>query len=266
MAGNPLSGLLGGSGSSAPKDKWSDLDQHQKASIFGQASDIYLQWLGRQPTMKEAEAWYSAGQSAYGLQTALIMSKEFLHTGIYRQYQRKYAFAIEQFFGAGFKLKPKMIQSFTAHGYDTTDIQAWIYRHPKVYMQSNDYKDRVSQFYDIYQQSFGVDPAARIAGQEDVRQRVDTNKKRPGVQGHSFNTVTIHPDDPLLKHAQQAALHFATPGQYQSWLHSTQAYQAHAQAQVQGQQSDAGLQLDQNGRPVQQGLGGGNRSRADIPV
>jgi len=207
---NPLAGLFGDGGRTDMN--WGNLTPHERRVAWGQINDVYMQILGRQATVAEARKYYDQGLSNYALGQQLMMSKEFVHTETFAQLKRGYAYELQQFVGAGFKLTNKLAQSFAAHNYTTTDLQAWVYAHPHVYVRSNDFKSRVAQMKDVYQSVFGIDPyAAGNNGMHDVdiRKRVDTNKKQPGIQGHTFNTVTVQrPDDPLLHHIHQAALHF----------------------------------------------------------
>lgn len=267
---NPLPGILSGGTSGRTDMTWANLTSHERAVAWGQINDVFMQILGRSATQADAQKYYNMGISNYALGQQLMMTKEFTHTQIFAQLQRGYAYALQQFVGGGFKLSTKLAQSFAAHNYTTTDLQAWVYAHPHVYVHSNDYQTRVSQMRDVYQSVFGIDPyAAGNLGNHpvDVQQRVDTNKKQPGIQGHAFNTVTVQrPNDPLLAHIQQAALHFQTPDQYKAFLMQTPVYRQQALARVAPTNpADAGLTLDSRGRPVQQGLGGMNRSGADIP-
>ncbi len=248
---NPLSGLLAGSSGGGPTNMvWDNLTGHEKATAWGSINDIFVQILGRQATLAEAKKYYNEGISNYALGQQLMMSKEFTHTALFNQLKRSYHYELAQFLGTPYKLKDKLVQSFAAHNYTTTDIQAWVYAHKNVYMQSNDYKTRVAQMKDVYSQVFGVDPYAQAP---DTHHKVwtDTNKKKPGFQGG----FQVEFDNPLLHHVQQAALHFQTPDQYRAYLQGTPLYKRQVLNQVDAQkQPDAGLSLTPAGRPVQRAL------------
>ncbi len=269
MASNPLSGILsgsaGGSGSGGRMNMtWGNLTGHERSVAWGQVNDVFMQILGRQATMAEAQKAYDTGISNYALGQRLMMSKEFTHTANFAQLRRSYAYELQQFVGANFKLTNKLAQSFAAHNYSTTDLQAWVYAHPHVYVHSNDFQSRVSQMKDVYSSVFGLDPALGDYGQHQVRARVDTNKKVPGVQGNKFVMQNVA-NDPLLGHIQQAALHFQTPDQYRAWLMNTAQYKQHAMTAVKpNAPADAGLTLNAQGRPVQQALAGRNPAAPDV--
>jgi hypothetical protein len=249
---NPLSGILSGGTTGRLNMTWENLTGHERAVAWGQINDVFEQILGRQATKADAKKFYNMGISNYALGQQLMMSKEFRHTSIFAQLQRGYQYELAQFVGGSFKLSPKLAQSFAAHNYSTTDIQAWVYRHPHIYTRSNDFQTRVSQMKDVYGQVMGVDP---YAGAPTVGKRIDTNKKKKGIQGNEYVNV----QDPLLAHLHQAALHFQTPDQYKAWLMSSSAYKNKVRSSIAApsSQPDAGLTLDSRGRPIQQGLADG---------
>lgn len=262
-AANPLAGLLtGGSSGANTAGNWNTLSEHERRSAWGSINDVFQQILGRSASMAEAKKYYVMGISSYALGQQLMMSKEFVHTSVFAQLKRGYAYELQQFVGGGFKLGNKQVQAFAAHNYTTTDVQAWVYAHPHIYVHSNDYKTRVQQMKDVYQQVFGIDPYA-AGNTGSTRQQVDTNKQRAGIQGHQFQNI---PNDPLLHHISHAALHFQTPDQYRSFLMNTDAYKVQARSKLAaGQAADAGLTLNSQGRPIQQGLSGiGHQQQADV--
>jgi len=249
-AANPLAGLFNTSTQSTAGD-WNTLSEHEKKAAWGGINDVFMQILGRPASMAEAQKYYSSGISNYALGQQLMMSKEFTHTGIFHQLQRGYAYELQQFVGGNFKLSTKQAQSFAAHNYTTTDIQAWVYAHPHIYVHSNDFQTRVGQMRDVYQQVFGIDPyASGNLGTHKVQ--IDTNAKKPGIQGHQFGEQA---NDPLLAHIHQAALHFQTTDQYKAWLMNTPLYKSQAVAKLApGAVADASLTLDSRSRPIQPGL------------
>ena len=229
---------------------WGNLTNHERNVAWGQINDIYEQILGRKATVAEAKKYYNMGISNYALGQTLMETKEFTHTAIFNQLRSGYAYELAQFMGGGFKLSTKLAQSFAVHNYSTTDIQAYIYRHPHLYVRSNDFQTRASQMRDVYGQVFGVDPYAQAGG---VGKRVDTNKKKPGIQGNKVVDV----QNPLLAHIHQAALNFQTPDQYKAFLMNTAAYKNKVRTSINPASStpDAGLTLNSQGRPIQQGMG-----------
>lgn len=235
---------------------WNQLTGQAQKDFWARVNDIFLKILGRSATMGEAQKAYQSGYGSYALAQRLYMSKEFTHSQLFHQMARQYNYYLQQFVGNGFHLTAKQIQSFAAHGYSSTDIQAWVYHQPKLYMQTHDYKNRVDQMLQVYRDTFGIDPTQQ---QERI---VDTNKRMPGDQpGIQYNT-------PLLQHIQAAALHFSTPDEYRQYLESSGAYKNILTNRIAPStgQMDAGLSINTSGRPVQNGLSplaSGNRP-ADV--
>lgn len=259
------SGSSGGSTSAAPATQtWASLDSHTKAVYTAQLSDIYMQILGRKATQSEVQRWWTQGMSSYAIQQQLMMSKEFRHTALYRQSARKLNMELQQQFGGAINVKPHLMQTWIAHGYGPEDVQAWLWRHPHIFRQSNIYKDRLAQLADVYSQTLGVDWAA-----QDMRmQRPAPKGKGPGAfQGSRTDQLKnpngLHPiplnkngkphgpvmvPTPLARHFDQMAFHFKDPEAYRLALMKTPEYRKLVLERT-GSVSPQGAPTDELGRP-----------------
>lgn len=214
-------GSSGSSGSSSSSsggsgDGWGSLSGQQRMSILGQLSDIMFPLLGRKPTLAEAAAWYAAGMSRYATEMRIQMSKEYRHSADYRRKAGALNVQIQSLFGGRLNVKPKLLQSWIAHGYTAEDVQAWMFKHPHVFRQSNVYADRYQALADQYSQTLGVDWGLQDRTQPGRTHQVDTNKKKKGMQGNKFVTPQI--PTAMAGHLDQAAFHFQNPAKYQQWL------------------------------------------------
>ena len=262
-----LGGIFGSGSSSSAKRKvhgaynWNQLSGQAQKDFWARVNEIFTKILGRSATMKEAQQAYTSGYGSYALSQKLYMSKEFVHSPLYTQMARQYNYYLQQFVGQGVNLTPKQIQSFAAHGYTSTDIQAWVYHQPQLYMRSHDYQNRVDQMLGIYQSVFGISPEQQM----NVPGATPTNKQlargmRPATE---FNS-------PLLQHIQAAALHFQTPDEYKQYLMGSQQYKSQLYNTIAPStgQMDSGLSINSAGKPVQNGLsplGSGNKP-ADVGI
>jgi hypothetical protein len=260
-----LGGIFGGSSSTKRKVhgayNWNQLSGQAQKDFWARVNDVFTKILGRQATMGEAQKAYQAGYGTYALEQKLYMSNEFQHSPLFKQMSHQYNYYLQQFVGPGVHLNAKQVQSFAAHGYTSTDIQAWVYHQPQLYMRSNDYQTRVDQMLQEYRSVFGLDPAQQLTGAGTTA----TNKGGLLKPAQDYS-------DPLLQHIQAAALHFSTPDEYKQYLLSSPQYKNILFNRVNPSSSnpgDSGLSINAQGRPVQNGIspiGAGNATAAAADV
>jgi len=215
--------------------------------VLGRLSDIMFPLLGRKPSMNEAAAWYAAGMSNYATAMKIQMSKEYRHSSDFKRKAAALQVQIADLFGGRLKVKPRLIQSWIAHGYTAEDVQAWMFKHPHVFRQSNVYADRYQALADAYSSTLGVDWGLQDRTMRHGVRRVDTNKKKKGIQGHQFADRMI--PTAMAAHLDQAAFHFQSPAKYQQWLMRQPEYKALVQQRTQVQQVQSNP-VNQQGRPT----------------
>lgn len=242
------------------------LSRHQFATFQGQVNTVYEQWLGRKATEKEAMKVYQSGISWKTLQQQLIMSKEFVGTAQFKKAADYYKLVLGKFMGGNYQIHNQQIQSFLAHGYQQGDVQAWIYAHPHIYRQSNEFQQNKAALVDQYIQIYGYDPTQGTAGTVSKKVRVKTGKV--GKKGHPFfKTVTKQVEKPnaTMEMINQAAQHFQSPDQFAAFLRRQPQYKSSLEYNRGNPQQNkaAGTSINTFGRPVVGGQSGADTT-ADI--
>lgn len=260
----------GGGGGGSTAGDWGKLSAHDRASYIGNYNDAALQTLGRRVSDSEAKMFYAKGWGTYAVQQYLI------HHHIKQWYNSTAPnggrnmvnlanTALYENLGIAqgtVKFKASQLAKFAASGWSPTDIANWALKQPKIFVHSTQYATNLTGMQNAYAQAFGlqnVDPSQWSTS--STRVHVDTNKKKKGVQGQVYKTVTGAPGsgDPLSAHIQSAALHFQSPDQYVTWLQKQPSYK---QYQAETMSAGQANQVQGQGPEQQQPLG--QRQQADV--
>ena len=241
------------------------LSKHQFATFQGQVNTVYEQWLGRKATEKEAMKVYQSGISWKTLQQQLIMSKEFVGTAQFTKASDYYKLVLAKFMGGNYQIHNKQIQSFLAHGFQQGDVQSWIYAHPHIYRQSNEFQQNKDALVNQYIQIYGYDPTQSTPGEKNVKTRVGLLGK-PNPQGKGgFKWLPKQQPNATMEMINQAAMHFQSPDQFAAFLRKQPNYKTSAEYNRGNPQQNraAALSINTFGRPVVGGQSGADTT-ADI--
>ena len=234
------------------------IDRHQFNTFRGQVNTIYQQWLGRNATEKEAMKIYQSGVSWKTLQQQLIMSPEFIGTAQFTKASDYYKLILGKFMGGNYQIHNKQIQSFLAHGYQEGDVQSWIYAHPHIYQQSNEFQQNKAALVNQYIQVYGYDPTQSKAGEAPKQERVKIGVGKKGNPKFKTETVMAQKQNAIMEMINQAAMKFQSPDQFAMFLRKQPQYKSSLEYNRGNPQQNkaAGTTINTFGRPVVGGESG----------